>query len=117
MKTLPIVLLAFLVGCATFDQNAGKTLASVAASVDAAMHGWATYVVTAKVSDADQAPVKAAYVKYQASMAAAEAAYIALVKSGSQPAWTAAKDALVASQSQLLALIQAFTTTTKGVTK
>ena len=114
-KLIPIFALAFLVGCATFQNNAGKTLASAAATVDAAMKGWAAFVVAGGATDAQQAQVRAAYGKYQLAMSAAETAYLTAVKSGDQSAWGTAASALLASQSQLIALVQSFQTQPKHV--
>lgn len=116
MKTLPIIFLALLVGCATFDQNAGKFLASTAQTADTAMQSWAVYVIVHKVSDADQAPVKALYVQYQAQMALAEQAYVAMVKASntqaSQDAFTKAQASLANAQ---LGLTTKITAITKGL--
>lgn len=106
---MALVVLAFLVGCATFNDKAGKSLATVASTVDAAMKGYARYVVIAQLTDAQQAPVKAAYIKYQASMTVAEKAYIELVKNNDQTSWTAALNVLTATEADLLSLVSSFT--------
>ena len=107
-NAIALVALAFLVGCATFNDKAGKSLATVASTVDAAMKGYARYVVIAQLNDTQQAPVKAAYVKYQASMTVAEKAYIELVKNNDQTSWTAALNVLNATEADLLALVSSF---------
>ena len=60
-----------LSGCMT----TGKTLATTAQTVDAAMQGWAEYVAIGAAKPADETRVRAAYEKYQASMNAAVAIY------------------------------------------
>lgn len=122
-----IALAALVMGCATFQQNAGKTLASIATTVDAAMSGWATYVtVSGSVSPSQQEQVKQAYEKYQAAMTTALAAYNSLNTTAGQPAWNQALTALQAAQGTLTQLLNAFmptptaatvTTTTKGGAK
>lgn len=115
-----IALAALVMGCATFQQNAGKTLATIATTVDAAMTGWATYVtVSGTVTPAQQAQVKSAYEKYQACMATALAAYNGLSSSAGQPSWTQALTTLQAAQGTLTQLLNAFMpvkTTAPGVT-
>lgn len=108
-QLLSVLFLALLIGCATFSDTAGKVLASTAQTVDSTMHGWAAYVNTKHISAGDQLPVRKAYGQYQLAMAAAEAAYISLLKTGDRTAWTKAADALIASQASLIAAIQSFT--------
>lgn len=110
MRTsISIFALLFLVGCASFNSNAGKTLASVATSVDTAMKSYAVYVAVNNVPAQKQSPVRMAYGNYQLAMSAAESAYISLVKTGDRTAWVKASEALVASQGPLLALIAQIT--------
>lgn len=115
-RTFPfIALLLFLSACTTFKENAGKFLASEAATVDASMKAWAIYVVTTHVSEADQAPIKALYVQYQAQMALAEKAYVAMVYSttpATQDAFTTAQAALTNAE---LGLTTKITAVTKGI--
>jgi len=112
-KLIPLLALAFLIGCATFQGNAGKVLATAATTVDAEMKGWAAFVVAGGATDAQQAQVRAAYSKYQIAMSAAETAYMTAVKTGDQSSWGTAAAALLASQSQLIALAQSFQTQPK----
>ncbi len=109
-RIAPIIALAVLLtGCTTLtNDSAGKFLASTAATVDAAMKAWATYVVVAKIDAEGQAEVKSAYVKYQASMAVAETAYVALVKDGNKVTWASAKTVLTATSKQVGDLINLF---------
>lgn len=110
MRTsISVIALAFLLGCATFNDNAGKVLATVAKTVDTAMQGWAQYLKLHPLPPSKQMRVKSAYEKYQLSMAAAEKAYIELVKTGDRTAWQAAAAALTAAQADLLAAITAIT--------
>lgn len=104
-----IALAALVMGCATFQQNAGKTLATIATTMDAAMSGWATYVtVSGSVSPSQQEQVKQAYEKYQAAMTTALAAYNSLNTTAGQPAWNQALTALQAAQGTLTQLLNAF---------
>lgn len=109
-RLLPLLLLAFLVGCATnWQTTAGKALGTTAQTVDAAMKGWATYAVAAKLTDAQQAPVKAAYAQYQAAMNTALVAYGSAVSANDQTLAGQASAALVASQQTLVSLIASLT--------
>jgi hypothetical protein len=113
-KLSMMVVMAALVcaGCASFQQNAGKTLASIATTVDAAMKSWATYVVvTGKATPAQEAQVKGAYAQYQAAMTSAVAAYGGLSSAAGQPAWNQALATLTGVQTTLLQLVQALTQT------
>lgn len=109
MRTaLAILALAFIVGCASFQNTASKTLTSIALTVDAAMKGWATHVVKDNVPDSQQTVVKSAYAQYQASMAVAVSAYAAVANGGDKTAWDKALAALQASQGGLIQVIQSF---------
>lgn len=105
---LPVLLaiLALLPACATFKSNAGKTLSSTAITVDAAMKGWASYVVLNNVPADKQMPVRVAYGQYQTAMAAARDAYVSLALNNDTNAWTVAQQALTAASSNLTKLIQ-----------
>lgn len=111
MKQKPFLLLLAslsllaLVACASFQNTAGKLLASTADTVDAAMRGWATYVVINKVPEDKQLPVRNAYANYQTAMVAAESAYKAAVQSGDQSAWSQTSAALTAASGALTALV------------
>lgn len=119
MKTLLkfVYLTAFIVmlsGCATSFQDAsGKTLASVAQSVDSAMKSWAMYVVTANPPADQQAKVRDIYTKYQVSFDAALKAYNAAVITKDKTAWEQASAALLSAQASLLSIVQAFNLQTK----
>lgn len=106
MRTsIALFALLFLLGCASFTSNAGKSLASISTSVDAAMKGWATYVAINKLPEAKQVKVREAYEQYQFAMFAAEQMYLSLVKTGDRSGWAKASEALVSSQGALLLLI------------
>lgn len=96
-----------LSGCQT-ENAAGRLLASTVQTVDAAMSGWGTYVATGKATEADEAAVRQAYAKYQAAEALAERAYFASVQTGDGSAWQRARDELIASRNELLALLHTF---------
>lgn len=114
MKTvISIIALAFLLGCATFNDNAGKVLATTAQTVDSGMKAWGVYVAAKHIPPPQQMGVRKAYGNYQLAMAAAEKAYIEMVKTGDRSGWLKARDAMTASQSSLIALIQSITKATK----
>ena len=103
-----MLMLGMLAGCATFNGTSGKVLASVAQTADAGMNAWKIYVAKNHLSVEDQRDVKFAYVQYQLAMAAAESAYISMVKTGDRSGWIKARDALTASQVDLISLIDIF---------
>jgi len=104
MKTFlsTIILAALIVGCVSLQTPAQRFLTTTAISVDTAMRGWAYYVVTHNVTEFQQRPVKAAYVQYQASFAAATNAYWISVKSNNPALFVGASNALVVSKSAVL---------------
>lgn len=100
-----------LLGCASFQTTAGKSLVTVTQTVDAAMQGWSIWVNMGKATPDQQAKVRAAYEKYQAVELAAEHAYVALSANPDRAIWQQAYAALLATQGDLVAIITAF----KGV--
>jgi hypothetical protein len=105
-----VAMLTFgLLGCATFETNAGKTLVTITSTVDKAMQGWAVWVSLGKATPQQQATVKSAYEKYQIAELAAEHAYASLVANKDKTAWTQAAALLTATQSDILAIITAIT--------
>lgn len=114
MKRLPNIaivgLMLLMAGCASFQSTAGKTLATTVQTVDAAMQGWAAYVVIGNPTPQQQAAVKTAYQKYQAAEAIAEKAYVLASASGDQSGWTVAASTLRQCQADLLLLISTFNT-------
>ena len=101
---LTLVAPLLFVGC----QTSGKFLATTVTTVDAAMKGWAEYVVIGGATEQQQMSVKAAYEKYQVAEQAAEAAYVAAAKYGDDQAWLAASAALQESRTALFTLIASF---------
>lgn len=99
-----ILILAFLTGC----QNVGKTLSTTAVSVDAAMQGWAQYVVTGNATAEQEAQVKGAYSKYQVSMKVARDAYVTASTVGDKSIYEQAALVLRNNKAALLSLISVF---------
>lgn len=107
---LGLVMLAFIVGCASIQTNAGKLLATTAMTVDASMKGWAVWVAKGQAAPDEETVVKAAYEKYQTAMAIASNAYAVLVATKDQTAWTQAAATLTANAGNLTKLITQFQT-------
>jgi hypothetical protein len=106
---LAIVSLLFLpLGCQT-QNAAGKTISTVAVTVDGAMQGWAVWVVKGNTTQEQQAKVNSAYEKYQTAMAATSKVYAVVANNPDQSALTLALVSLDACKSELLALIAQFT--------
>lgn len=111
MKTLfTFTLLAMLVtGCATtsWQDAAGKSLSTVAQSVDLAMRGWEAYSVRAGYADDSpvELRVKIAYKQYQLAFNTALQAYNTAVLTKDKTVWEQAALILSQSQSNLVALI------------
>lgn len=103
-----IALTAFLLGCASTQNTAGKLLASSAVTVDGAMRGWAAWVAQGQATDDQQAKVRTAYAQYQSSMAVAQASFNTLVATGDASNWEKASTVLTANQQALMALTQMF---------
>lgn len=100
----------FATGCKTPEQGAYRTIGTVSVSVDAAMNGWGDYVRAGKATPEQEAKVKAGYVKYQSAMRVAKitvASYRAQPDGASR--LNAAVDALAASGSEIVTLVQLFT--------
>ncbi len=118
-KLIPYISIVtlFCVACASTLNNAGKTLASIASTVDEGMKGWATYVVINKPPINQEQAIRDMYSKYQSSMLIAKIAYAtAAAEPTNTSALTVALSTLEASRFQLLGLIQSFTTTSLTVT-
>lgn len=111
MKNIvPFIALAFLLGCASVQTNAGKLLATTAVTVDGSMQGWATWVNLNQATPDQETKVRDAYSKYQASMTVAKKAYNTLVTTGDQSAWLQASTVLEANQATFIALVRTFMT-------
>lgn len=102
------LVLAFLCGCASFHNTAGKLLVSTAQTVDATMKGWATWVVSGQTKPEQETAVKAAYGQYQFAMQAAQTAYLVSANNGDKSVWQKASLALQASSGSLVQLVQSF---------
>ncbi len=113
MKSLITFLLAlttmFLSGCAGWQQDGGKTLATVAVTVDSAMKGWATYCATHDVPQDEHGAVRNSYIRYQIAMKSASEAYQAAVMLKDKSAWQQVQGALLASKDDIVTLIKTFT--------
>lgn len=104
------IMAALLTGCTSLQSTAGKTLASTALTVDAAMQGWAAWVDKGQAAPDQQQNVRDVYAKYQASMDIAKTAYQTAVATGDQSGWLQAQRILQMNQAALLNLIQTFQT-------
>ena len=112
MKTIKYLsLVAFmsvlLCGCSTTQDSTGKSLASIAQSVDSAMKGWAAYAAVNDIRSNNivYTRVQSAYEEYQTAMDAAKKAYNVAVLTKSQSGWIKAAEALTAAQQSLVQLI------------
>jgi hypothetical protein len=105
--TVTVCITMLLNGCASnnWQTVVGKSLGTIAQSVDSAMKGWATYVVMNNVPDSDQQKVRNVYLQYQVAMQGAQRAYGAAVTANDQSIVTQAMTALSAAQSQILTLV------------
>ncbi len=111
MKTVrqlfSLLLLAALLGCATPEKGAYRTIGTITVSVDAAMNGWGDYVRTGQATAQDEARVKAVYEHYQAAMRLAR---VTVFTSKTQPEGATTLDNALAtaqaSSGQLISLIQ-----------
>ena len=111
MNKLAPFILMFALGCASFQTNAGKTLASTAMTVDAAMKAWSKYVDKNGVDPARNLAVKTAYIRYQAAMQTASMVYVHLSQSKDQSQWVDAAANLLRDSQAVVKLIKAFTST------
>lgn len=94
------------VGCGSPEQSAYQATGVVTISVDAAMNGWGDYVRAGKASAGDEAKVKAAYERYQASIRTLRTAVLASVNApDEQSILTTALNALDAAKIDLINLI------------
>jgi len=112
MKKLSITLglIAMLVcSCASPIGTAGKLLKTSQKTVDAAMQGWATYVVLAKPPVMQEEKVRSALTRYQQCMMVAKVAYAnAFNAPTDQTALDTAITVLTETESELLGLITSF---------
>lgn len=105
-------LLVFATGCASWEKNSYRTLATTSTMVDATMNAWGDYVRSGMATTADEDTVRKAYKKYQQAMATARVAVEvarAAESSQSKDAASKALDGVSACTSEIIALIQRFT--------
>lgn len=114
--TTTSVLLAgmlLLAGCATWERNSYRTIATTATMVDATMNAWGDYVRAGMAKSEDEEVVRKAYKRYQQAMASAKVAVEVARAAESSPAKDAAGKALdgvSAASAEIVALIRQFTT-------
>lgn len=85
-------------------------MASTALAVDAAMEGWAVWVVKGQATQEQEDKVRAAYEKYQISMEIASNAYTNSIVTGNRSAWQVAQSILVTNGKNIGALVFQFQT-------
>lgn len=98
-------------GCASFQSNAGKTIASVAITVDIGMKFWAKWVNTQGATPEQELMVRNAYMKYQIAMKTAKIAYADLAVDGNKVTWSIVEKTLVDTSDSIVQLISAFSKT------
>lgn len=99
-----VALTGIVAGCALFgswQDTAGKTLASISLTTDAAMKGWAKWVVDGHATSGDEAKVKAGYEKYQTALRIAKSAYSEAVTVNNKQVWDNALPLLSATSSEV----------------
>jgi len=94
--------------CSTLQSNSGKSLATVATTVDAAMTGWAAWVATGKVNQLQQDSVKSVYQHYQVAMSIALNAYLALQTSKDPTAYNLAYANLLKAKDEVVSTTTSF---------
>lgn len=95
-------------GCANWKQTTYKTAGTVTITADTAMKAWAEYVVAGLAKPDQEAKVRDAYGKYQASMMAVLDAGKAATASGNQTALQNWFAAAAAAQANLVNVVNAF---------
>jgi len=95
--------------CTTWQDSAGKSLASASVSVDAAMKGWAVWVANGHATLEQEAKVRDAYGKYQAAMRLASNTYQSAVAAKDKSLMKIAMNVVAESRQSFLALIAEFT--------
>ena len=107
MIAVTVVITTLFTGCNT----TGKVLASTSITVNEAMDGWMQWVKLGYATLEQEHKVKTAYERYQVAMSAASNAYAqAAINNTSQnrTVLQVARESLLASQNDLLALINLF---------
>jgi predicted small secreted protein len=103
-----VALLINNTACNTVRGTGGKVIASTALSVDAAMKGWAQYVVSGKATPVQEQNVREYYRRYQIAILVAHDAYAQSVTSNDTTAFKQAIDVLNTQKAQIISLIQRF---------
>lgn len=102
-----LILLAALLGCATPEQGAYRTIGTITVSVDTSMNVWGDAVRAGRTSPDDQARVRAAYEHYQSAMRLAR---VTVITTTSQPEGATKLETTLATaeaaSGQLISLIQ-----------
>jgi hypothetical protein len=96
-------------GCRTWQDAAGKSLASASVSVDAAMKGWALWVASGHATPQQEDAVRDALKKYQSAMLVAEDVYAAAIKSKDKNLMQTALAVVAQSRYDFVSLVKTFT--------
>ena len=106
---LALALVFAVSGCATPETTAYKTTAVISQTVDSSRQAWNNYVSQGKATKDEVVAVHAAYSKYQAAMAIAEAALITYKQNNAtKPALDSALAALAATSTEVITAIATF---------
>ena len=107
-----LALLGASVGCSSFERSAYQTVGVTTTAVDLAMNGWGSYVKSGHATQAEEAKVKAAYIKYQDAIVVLRDAVESWIASGRPSSGTAliqaAIDVVVATEADVVKLIGDF---------
>jgi hypothetical protein len=106
VQTSALAILAFALLLTPACQSTGKIIVSTVQVGMAAMEGWWTYAAANPVTPAQDLAVRNAYQQFQLAADVADKAYAA--SNGDKTVLKATKDALIASQTSLLQLINTF---------
>ena len=109
MKYLLSILLAvMLVGCATFEVTAYRTIATTTATVDVAMNSWGEAVRSGLTTPEQQAKVRKLYDEYDSLAKTARALAISYKSNPDKNGLSQAVDAAVAAAAPLVEVIHTF---------
>lgn len=112
VATSVVLMLALFTGCASWEKNSYRSIATTATLVDATMNAWGDYVRAGMAKPEDEVVVKKAYQRYQQAMAAAKVAVAvgrAAKDSQAESAAGKAIDGVASAASEIVALIRVFT--------
>ena len=90
-------------GCVT--NSPGRTLATVAVTVDHAMQGWAVWVHQGNATPSQEDKVMKAYLRYQKAMATAQKAYQTYYATNDQGVITVSFAEVASCRDELISLI------------